>query len=291
MRFLENAVWSAEDVPDGSDRRRQSCSRGRDGKRTARFLQESRAPDLCPRGNDEAIDHGRRVLEDQDIVEPGESIWLGTGWHEIEEPGGEPYPGGAEAEIIFRGRGSRSRLLIDAEQAQRRGLPLVVEVVSPAGRVLASARVDGACRLSCTSPIACPPAPSSAAPRPQISTGSDSAFFDAPRIRSEVGSSAKVAGRSILAQGTHPCGNHYPGASRRAAHGSACDPAGTDSSLETLEVSLADSAGNVVFRGGNACLRHPESARLSTSSRSTWVSNCRTAPLVGSAPRTPMPTG
>ena len=43
---------------------------------------------------------------------------------------------------------------------------------------------------------------------------------------------------------------------------------------------------------GTACLRHPGiRARLSTPSRSTWVSNCRTAPLVGSAPRTPMPTG
>ena len=94
--------------------------------------------------------NGRRVLEDQDIVEPGESIWLGTGWHEIEEPGGEPYRWvEPEAEIIFqRPPEAAPRLLIDAEAGPSAGgLPLVVEVVSPAGRVLTSARVDGTCKL------------------------------------------------------------------------------------------------------------------------------------------------
>jgi len=164
--------------------------------------------------------------------------------------------------------------------------------VSPAGRVLASARVDGACRLR----LHIPDHLSSGTLRLRLTAANFHWFrlrvFDAPRIRSEVGSSAKVAGRSTLAQGTQSVREStvlVRSAEPRTVQ-LAIRP-GPDSSLETLEVSLADSAGNVVFRGGN---RLPPAsgnrARLSTSSHSTWVSNCRTAPLVGSAPRTPMPT-
>ena len=200
--------------------------------------------------------HGRRVLEDQDIVEPGESIWLGTGWHEIEEPGGEPYRWvEPEAEIIFqRPPEAAPRLLIDAEAGPSAGgLPLVVEVVSPAGRVLASARVDGACRLR----LHIPDHLSSGTLRLRLH-GRKFPLVQTPRflmlrvfgVKCEV-LPKWLAGVS-LAQGTQSVREStvlVRSAEPRTVQ-LAIRP-GPDSSLETLEVSLADSAGNVVFRGGN----------------------------------------
>jgi hypothetical protein len=93
---------------------------------------------------------GRRVIEDGDIVEPGEGIWLGTGWCSIEEPEGRPYRWmEPEAELVFqRPPEAAPRLLIDAEAGPSTGgWPLILEAVAPSGRVFASARVDGVCKL------------------------------------------------------------------------------------------------------------------------------------------------
>jgi hypothetical protein len=86
------------------------------------------------------------LIEDEDIVEPEQGIWLGTGWHEVEESGRGPYRWAEpEAEIVFeRPPEAAPRLLIEGEVGpSAAGCPLVIEVVSPAGRVLTSARIDG----------------------------------------------------------------------------------------------------------------------------------------------------
>ena len=93
---------------------------------------------------------GRRAIENKDIVGPGEGIWLGTGWRAIEEPEGRPYRWmEPEAELVFeRPPEAAPRLLIDAEAGPSAGSwPLILEVLSASGDVLASARVDGVCRL------------------------------------------------------------------------------------------------------------------------------------------------
>ena len=53
--------------------------------------------------------NGRRVIEDEDIVEPGEGIWLGTGWHANRGIGPSAVPlGGTRGGDCFRAA-ARSR--------------------------------------------------------------------------------------------------------------------------------------------------------------------------------------
>ncbi len=200
--------------------------------------------------------NGRRVLEDQDIVEPGEGIWLGTGWHAIEKSDHRPYRWvEPEAEIVFqRPPKAAPRLLIDAEAGPSAGgWPLVVEVVSPAGRVLTSARVDGTCKLR----LHIPDHLSAGTLRLRLQ-GRELPLARTPRflmlrvfgLKWEV-LPTWLAGVS-LARGTESVREStvlVRSAEPRVVQ-LAIRP-GPDSSLETLEVNLTDPAGNVVFRAGD----------------------------------------
>ena len=176
--------------------------------------------------------NGRRVIEDEDIVGPAEGIWLGTGWNAIEQSEHRPYRWmEPEAEIVFeRPPEAAPRLLIDAEVGPSAGgYPLVVEVVSPAGHVLTFR--EGRRNVQTAAAYSGSPVlrhASSTASGPQTSARSNSALFDAPRFRTEMGSPAQVAGGVIARTGNSVrAGNHCPGTFCRSAHGSACDPAGT----------------------------------------------------------------
>jgi hypothetical protein len=200
--------------------------------------------------------NGRRVLEDQDIVGPREGIWLGTGWHPIEESERRPYRWvEPEAEIVFqRPPEAAPRLLIDAEVGPSAGgRPLVVEVVSPAGRVLTSARVDGADKLR----LHIPDHLSSGTLRLRLQ-GRKLPLARTPRflmlrvfgLRWEA-LPKWLAGVS-LARGTQSV--REPVVLVRSTEPRTVQVAirpGPDSGLETLEVNLADPAGNVVFRAGD----------------------------------------
>jgi hypothetical protein len=199
---------------------------------------------------------GRRAIEDEDIVEPGEGMWLGTGWHAIEKSDRRPYRWAEpEAEIVFeRPPEAAPRLLIDAEVGPSAGgWPLVVEVLSPAGRVLASARVDGACKLR----LHIPDRLSSGTLRLRLE-GRKLPLARTPRflmlrvfgLKWEV-PPKWLAGIS-LARGTQSAREStvlVRSAEPRTVQ-LAIRP-GPDSSLETLEVNLTDPAGDVVFRAGD----------------------------------------
>ena len=198
---------------------------------------------------------GRRVLEDEDIVKPGEGIWLGTGWHPIEEPEGRPYRWmEPEAELVFqRPPEAAPRLLIDAEEGPSAGgWPLIVEVVSPSGHVLASARVDGACKLRLHLPD-------------RLSSGTLRLRLRGrklPLVRSPGFLMLRVFGLKweippkwlagvSLVRGTQTA--REPTVLVRSTEPRtirlAIEP-GPESNLETLEVNLTNGAGDVVFRAG-----------------------------------------
>jgi len=199
---------------------------------------------------------GRRVLEDEDIVAPGEGIWFGTGWHAIEKTDCRRYRWAEpEAEIVFeRPPEAAPRLLIDAEVGPSAGgWPLVVEVVSPAGRVLTSARVDGTCKLR----LHIPDHLSSGTLRFRLQ-GRKLPLARTPRILMLRVFGLKwevppkwLAGVSLV-RGTQP-------AREATVLVRSADPRsvqlairpGPDSSLEALEVKLTDPAGNVVFQAGD----------------------------------------
>jgi hypothetical protein len=199
---------------------------------------------------------GRRVLEDDDIAGPGEGIWLGTGWHAIEKSDHRPYRWAEpEAEIVFeRPPEAAPRLLIDAEAGPSAGgWPLVVEVVSPAGRVLTSARVDGRCKLR----LHIPDHFSSGTLRLRLQ-GRQLPLARTPRflmlrvfgLKWEV-LPKWLAGVS-LARGTQSVREStvlVRSAEPRLVQ-LAIRP-GPDSSLETLQINLTDPAGNVVFQAGD----------------------------------------
>jgi hypothetical protein len=196
---------------------------------------------------------GRRALEDEDIVEPGEGIRFGTGWHSVEKSQHRPYRWmGPEAEIVFqRSPEAAPRLLIDAEVGPSAGgCPLALEVVSPAGRVLASARVDGTCKLR----LHIPDRFSSGALRLRLQ-GRKLSLARTPRFLMLRVFGLKwealpkwLAGVSLV-RTTQP--RLEPAVLVRSAEPRTLRLAirpGPDSSLETLEVKLTDPAGNVVFR-------------------------------------------
>jgi hypothetical protein len=200
--------------------------------------------------------NGRRVLEDEDIVGPGEGMWLGRGWHAIEKSGRRPYRWvEPEAEIVFeRPPEAAPRLLIDAEVGPSAGGgPLVVEVISPAGRVLASARVDGACKLR----LHIPDHLSSGTLRLRLQ-GRKLPLARTPRFLMLRVFGLKweilpkwLAGVS-LARGTQPVREStvlVRSAEPRAVQ-LAIRP-GPDSSLQTFEINLTDPAGKVVFQAGD----------------------------------------
>jgi hypothetical protein len=200
--------------------------------------------------------NGRRVIEDEDIVGPAEGIWLGTGWHAIEKSDHLPYRWvEPEAEIVFeRPPEAAPRLLIDAEAGPSAGgYPLVVEVVSPAGHVLTSAKVDGKCKLR----LHIPDRLSSGTLRLRLQ-GRKLPLARTPRflmlrvfgLKWEV-PPKWLAGVS-LARGTQSVREStvlVRSADPRTVQ-LAIRP-GPDSSLETLEVNLTDPAGNVVFHAGD----------------------------------------
>jgi hypothetical protein len=200
--------------------------------------------------------NGRRVLEDEDIAGPREGIWFGTGWHAIEESDHRPYRWvEPEAEIIFeRPPEAAPRLLIDAEVGPSAGgWPLVVEVVSQAGGVLASARVEGTCKLRLHIPD-------------HLSSGRFGLRLQGrklPLARTPRFLMLRVFGLKwevppkwlagvSLARGTQATREStilVRSAEPRRVQ-LAIRP-GPDSSLETIEINLADPAGNVVFRAGD----------------------------------------
>ena len=200
--------------------------------------------------------NGRRVLEDEDIVEPGEGIWFGTGWHPIEKSDCRPYRWAEpEAEIVFeRPPEAAPRLLIDAEVGPSAGgWPLVVEVVSPAGRVLTSARVDGTSKLR----LHIPDGLSSGTLRLRLQ-GLKLPLARTPRflmlrvfgLKWEV--PPKWLAGVTLVRGTQSA--REATALVRSAEPRTVQLAirpGPDSSLETVEVNLTDPAGNVVFQAGD----------------------------------------
>ena len=199
---------------------------------------------------------GRRVLEDEDIVEPGEGIWFGTGWHAIEKSDRRPYRWAEpEAEIVFeRPPEAAPRLLIDAEAGPSAGgRPLVVEVISPAGRVLASARVDGRCKLR----LHIPDHFSSGTLRLRLQ-GRKLPLARTPRflMLRVFGMKWEVLPKWLagvsLARGTQSVREST--VLVRSAESRMVQLAirpGRDSSLETLQINLADPAGNVVFQAGD----------------------------------------
>ena len=200
--------------------------------------------------------NGRRVIEDEDIVGPAEGIWLGTGWNAIEQSDHRPYRWmEPEAEIVFeRPPEAAPRLLIDAEVGPSAGgYPLVVEVVSPAGHVLTSAKVDGTCKLR----LRIPDHLSSGTLRLRLQ-GRKLPLARTPRflmlrvfgLKWEV-PPKWLAGLS-LARGTQSV--RETTVLERSADPRTVQLAirpGPDSSLETLDVKLTDPAGNVVFRAGD----------------------------------------
>jgi len=220
------------------------------------FCESHRLRIFAREGGMELSSNGRRVVEDEDIVEPGEGIWLGTGWHPIEEPGRRRYRWvEPEAEIVFeRPPEAAPRLLIDAEAGPSAGgWPLVIEVVSPAGRVLASARVDGACKLR----LHIPDRLSSGTLRLRLQ-GRKLPLARTPRflmlrvfgLKWEV-LPKWLAGVSLV-QGSQSA--REPTVFVRSAEPRTLQLAirpGPDSSLETLDIKLTDPAGNVVFRAGD----------------------------------------
>jgi len=200
--------------------------------------------------------NGRRALEDEDIVEPGEGIRFGTGWHAIEKSERRPYRWAEpEAEIVFeRPPEAAPRLLIDAEVGPSAGgWPLVVEVISPAGRVLTSARVDGTCKLR----LHIPDHLSSGTLRLRLQ-GRKLPLARTPRflmlrvfgLKWEV-RPKWLAGVSLVrgTQSVRESAVLVRSAGPRTLQ-LAIRP-GPDSSLENLEVNLTDPTGNVVFRAGN----------------------------------------
>lgn len=220
------------------------------------FCESHRLRIVAREGVMQLSGNGRRALEDQDIVEPGEGIWFGTGWHAIEKSDQRPYRWmEPEAEIVFeRPPEAAPRLLIDAEVGpSAAGWPLVVEVVSRAGRVLTSARVDGRCKLR----LHIPDRLSSGALRLRLQ-GRKLPLARTPRflmlrvfgLKWEVPpkwlagvslarGTQSVRESTVLVRSTEPRTVQL-----------AIRP-GPDSSLETFEIKLADPAGNVVFRAGD----------------------------------------
>jgi hypothetical protein len=200
--------------------------------------------------------NGRRAVEDQDIVEPEQGIWLGTGWHEVEESGRGPCRWAEpEAEIIFqRPPEAAPRLLIEAEVGpSAAGCPLTVEVVSPAGRVLTSARVEGRCKLR----LHIPDRFSSGTLRLRLQ-GRKLSLARTPRflmlrvfgLKWEVLPKWLAGVSFVRTTQSVP----EPAVGVRSAEPRTLQLAirpGADSSLETLEVKLTDPAGNVVFRAGD----------------------------------------
>ena len=201
--------------------------------------------------------NGRRVIEDHDIIEPGQGIWLGTGWHELEESGlrGPCRWAEPEAEIVFqRPPEAAPRLLIEAEVGpSAAGCSLTVEVVSPAGRVLASARVEGTCKLR----LHIPDRFSSGTLRLRL-RGRKLSLATTPRflmlrvygMKWEVLPKWLAGVSFVRTTQSEP----EPAVLVRSAEPRTLQLAirpGPDSSLETLEVKLTDPAGNVVFRAGD----------------------------------------
>jgi hypothetical protein len=200
--------------------------------------------------------NGRRVLEAEDIVGPGEGFWFGSGWHAIEKSDRRPYRWAEpEAEIVFeRPPEAAPRLLIDAEVGPSAGgWPLVVEVVSASGRVLTSAKVDGTCKLR----LHIPDRLSSGTLRLRLQ-GRKLPLARTPRflmlrvfgLKWEV-LPKWLAGVSLV-RGTQSA--REATALVRSAESRTVQVAirpGPDSGLETVEVNLTDPAGNVVFHAGD----------------------------------------
>jgi hypothetical protein len=199
--------------------------------------------------------NGRRAIEHRDIVEPEQGIWLGTGWHGVEESDRGQYRWAEpEAEIVFqRPPQAAPRLLIDAEAGpSAAGCPFAVEVVSPDGRVLTSARVDGTCKLR----LHIPDRFSSGTLRLRLQ-GRKLPLASTPRflMLRVFGLKWEILPRWLA--GISPV-RRTQSLTEPAVLVRSADPRtlqlairpGPDSSLETLEVKLTDPAGNVVFRAG-----------------------------------------
>jgi hypothetical protein len=93
---------------------------------------------------------GVRALETSDIVAPDAGIRFGPGCYPVYSDGHTHFRWIAnEAEIAFkRGAGTARRLLLDAETGPSAGRSSVdVQVIDPAGAILASARLKGRCQL------------------------------------------------------------------------------------------------------------------------------------------------
>jgi hypothetical protein len=221
------------------------------------FCENHRLRIFTREGEMKLSSNGRRVIEDPDIVEPEQGIWLGTGWHEVEESGlrGPCRWAEPEAEIVFeRPPYAAPRLLIEGEVGpSAASCPLVIEVVSPAGRVLTSARIEGTCKLR----LHIPDRFSSGTLRLRLQ-GRKLSLASTPRflmlrvfgLKWEV-SPKWLAGLSFVrTTESVPA----PAALVRSAEARTLQLAirpGPDSLLETLEIKLTDPAGNVVFRAGD----------------------------------------
>ncbi len=98
----------------------------------------------------ELASDGLPIPEEKDIVHPDSGIRLGSGWYPVESYSRGLLRWTSNGAEIFVQRlpGSASQLLIDAETGPSAGgEPVTIEVVDPAGTLLASARVEGRCQL------------------------------------------------------------------------------------------------------------------------------------------------
>ncbi|HYL76469.1 MAG TPA: hypothetical protein VEU96_19810 [Bryobacteraceae bacterium] len=194
---------------------------------------------------------GLLALEANDIVGRDAGFRFGSGWYPVDRGSAEPFRWMArEADLLlYRPSGVAPCLLMEAEVGPSAGgAPIVLDVQDPLGPVLASATLEGRCRLRLHIPD-------------QISTGKlrfriqgggvplsrDARFLDlrffeimwegGPRSSqfsrwrpADNASEASICVRSVEPQRAQLALNAGPGAI-----------------LEGLEIHLSDSSGNVVF--------------------------------------------
>jgi hypothetical protein len=101
-------------------------------------------------GGFEFASDGMRSLENQDIVAPSEGIRFGSGWYPVERYDSEPFRWmREEAEVLLdRPRSAEPRLWMDVDAGpSAKGGVLSVEVVDAGGAVLAAATVRGRSKL------------------------------------------------------------------------------------------------------------------------------------------------
>ena len=105
-------------------------------------------------GDFEIDNYGNRKLQAADVVTEGTGILFGKGWYPPESYGGEKFRWMQPfAEVIFRRPGGKlPRLFIDLEAGPSAGGPLRLDAASQDGRTLATATIEGRCRIALAIP-------------------------------------------------------------------------------------------------------------------------------------------